>query len=116
MTNSREIESSNIVIGQKRLREPGETTDVELDDVRYTPRRRTQDKDPRTPERTSRTIKAELLKQFDRFSPPPTPTPGRADTKGKGRMTAEQVERLEIEREAEQILAEIAAENLRPGC
>ena len=116
MTNSSEIES-NIVIGQKRLRELDETTDAELDDLRYTPRRRTKDKNPRTPERKSRTIEAELLQQFDRFSPPPTPTPGRVDTKGKGRMTAEQLERLEMEHEAERFLAEIAAENLRPiGC
>ena len=117
MTNSSEIESCNIVTGQKRLRELVETTDAEADDLRYTPRRGTQDKDPRTPKRKSRTIKAELLQQFDRLSPPPTPTPGRADTKGKGRMTAEQVERLEMEREAERFLADIAAENLRPhGC
>lgn len=114
MTNTSEIESSNIIAGQKRLRELDETTDTELDDLRYTPRRRTEDKNPRTPQRKSRTINAELLEQLDRFSPPATPTPGRVDTKGKGRMTEEQVEKLVMERAAERFLAEIAAENLRP--
>ncbi|KAF8339422.1 hypothetical protein F5887DRAFT_145756 [Amanita rubescens] len=110
--------SSSIVVGQKRLREDEDIVeDADLDDRRYTPRhRRTQDHEPQTPERESRTVKAELLEQLDRLSPPPTPTPGRAD-KGKGRMTAEQVENLEMERavERERFLEEIAAEDLWPG-
>ncbi len=86
--------SSSNVAGQKRLREDEDIVgDADLDDLRYTPRRRTQDHEPQTPERESRMVKAELLEQLDRLSPPPTPTPGRAD-KGKGKMTAEQVENL----------------------
>lgn len=117
MTTNRDIAgSSSIAAGRKRLREHEDLVeDVDLDDRRYTPRRRAQDHEPQTPERESRTVKAELLEQLDRLSPPPTPTPGRAD-KGKGRMTVEQVERLEKERavERERFLAEIAAENLWP--
>ena len=109
--------SSSIVAGQKRPREHEDIVeDADLDDRRYTPRRRTQDHEPQTPERESRTAKAELLEQLDRLSPPPTPTPGRAD-KGKGRMTAEQVETLEMERtmERERFLEEIAPKYLWPG-
>ncbi|KAK2463128.1 hypothetical protein APHAL10511_004783 [Amanita phalloides] len=109
------VESPSVIprLGQKRLRNGTEDEDSPVDDLRYRPRRRTDDNDPDTPEREIIKIEADPLEVLGHFSPPSTPTPRRVNLKGKKKMTAEQVQALENERAAEQFLAEILASNPR---
>ncbi|KAF8622665.1 hypothetical protein AX15_006776 [Amanita polypyramis BW_CC] len=96
--------SSNVVAGQKRPRE----RDTEDTNIPLGYHHRAEENNAETPERASKRFKAELLSPLYNYSPPPTPTPKRAASKGKEKMSAEQVQVLENERAAERLSIEIA--------